>query len=144
MDITCGIYLYSIDMDRILVGHVTNHNAWSIPKGRVDDVDNHYFDCAKRELWEETNISLSDISVLSISELDFTYYKHGKNKLKSFLVMTDTLVDTLNIRCNSYFYEGNVNTPEFDDYRWVKVDDLYKYVHHTQYQNINQLKKLIY
>jgi 8-oxo-dGTP pyrophosphatase MutT (NUDIX family) len=64
MEITCGIYLYSTEIDRVLVGHVTNQNAWSIPKGHYEDTDKSYFACANRELWEETNISLSDLNIL--------------------------------------------------------------------------------
>jgi 8-oxo-dGTP pyrophosphatase MutT (NUDIX family) len=81
MEITCGIYLYSTEIDRVLVGHVTNQNAWSIPKGHYEDTDKSYFACANRELWEETNISLSDLNILEKHEFDFTMYKSNKKKI---------------------------------------------------------------
>jgi 8-oxo-dGTP pyrophosphatase MutT (NUDIX family) len=144
MVITCGIFLYSTKIDRVLVGHVTNQNAWSIPKGHLDDSDSSYFDCAIRELWEETNISLSNLNILEKHEFDFTMYRSSKKKIKTFLIITDTPIETLNIKCNSYFYEGSVKTPEFDTYKWIKVDSLKNYVHYAQYQNVEKIKNLIY
>lgn len=144
MEITCGIYLYSTEIDRILVGHVTNQNAWSIPKGHFEDSDSNYFDCAIRELWEETNISLSDVNVLKQYEFDFTMYRHGNKKIKTFLIVTDTPIENFIIKCNSSFNENGVKYPEFDTFKWIKIDSLKNYVHYTQYRNINQIKNLIY
>jgi 8-oxo-dGTP pyrophosphatase MutT (NUDIX family) len=144
MVITCGIFLYSTKIDRVLVGHVTNQNAWSIPKGHLDDSDSSYFDCAIRELWEETNISISNLNILEKHEFDFTMYRSSKKKIKTFLIITDTPIEKLHIKCNSYFYEGSVKTPEFDTYKWIKVDSLKNYVHYAQYQNVEKIKNLIY
>ena len=145
MEITCGIYLYSTEIDRVLVGHVTNQNAWSIPKGHYEDTDKSYFACAKRELWEETNISLSDLNILEKHEFDFTMYKSGKKKIKTFLIVTDTPIETMDIKCNSYFQDkNNVRIPEFDTYKWIKVDSLKNYVHYAQHQNVEKIKNLIY
>ena len=99
MEISCGIYLYSTKIDRVLVGHVTNHNAWSIPKGHLDSIDDNYFSCAKRELWEETNISLSDVNILEKHEFEYNMYKHGKKKIKTFLIITDTPMENFDIKC---------------------------------------------
>ena len=52
--------------------------------------------------------------------------------------------EKLHIKCNSYFYEGSVKTPEFDTYKWIKVDSLKNYVHYAQYQNVEKIKNLIY
>ena len=144
MEITCGIYLYSTEIDRVLVGHVTNQHAWSIPKGHLDRGDRSYFACAIRELWEETNISINDINILEKHEFDFTTYKNAKKKIKTFLIITDTPIETLNIKCNSYFYENDIKTPEFDAYKWIKIDSLKNYVHYAQHQNVEKIKNLIY
>ena len=144
MEISCGIYLYSTEIDRILIGHVTNHNDWSIPKGRLDETDDDYFDCAKRELWEETNIRLSDLNILKKHEFGFNMYKHGYKKIKTFLIVTDTPIETLDIKCNSYFDDNNIQIPEFDSFKWVKIDSLKNYVHYTQYQNTKKIKNLTY
>lgn len=144
MEITCGIYLYSTEIDRILVGHVTNRNSWSIPKGHLEKSDGDYFTCAIRELWEETNISISDINILEKYEFGFTMYRNGNKKIKTFLIVTNTPIEVLDIKCNSYFYENNTKTPEFDVYKWIKVDSLRNYVHYAQYQNIEKIKNLIY
>lgn len=144
MDITCGIYLYSTEIDRVLVGHVSNRNSWSIPKGHLERNDKSYFTCAIRELWEETNISISDINILKKYEFDFTVYRSGNKKIKTFLIITDTPIEKLDIKCNSYFYENNTKTPEFDAYKWIKVDSLRNYVHYAQHQNIEKIKNLIY
>jgi 8-oxo-dGTP pyrophosphatase MutT (NUDIX family) len=144
VEITCGVYLYSTEIDRILVGHVTNRNYWSIPKGHLERDDKSYFTCAIRELWEETNISISDINIIQKHELDFNDYRNGKKKIKTFIIVTNTPIEKLDIKCNSYFYEGNIKTPEFDNYKWIKVDSLRNYVHYAQYQNIEKIKNLIY
>jgi 8-oxo-dGTP pyrophosphatase MutT (NUDIX family) len=144
MEITCGIYLYSTNVDMILVGHVTNQNAWSIPKGRLENSDDGYFDCAIRELWEETNISLSDVNVLEKYEFDFIKYRHGEKKIKTYLIITNTPIENFNIKCNSFFNENGIKYPEFDVFEWIKIDSLKNYVHYAQYQNINNIKSLIY
>jgi 8-oxo-dGTP pyrophosphatase MutT (NUDIX family) len=144
VEITCGIYLYSTEIDRVLVGHVSNHNSWSIPKGHLEGGDKSYFTCAIRELWEETNISISDINILKKYEFDFTVYRSGNKKIKTFLIITDTPIEKLDIKCNSYFYENNTKTPEFDTYKWIKIDSLRNYVHYTQHQNVEKIKNLIY
>lgn len=144
MVITCGIYLYSTKVGGVLIGHVTNYNSWSIPKGQLDKIDNGYFDCAVRELWEETNILITDVKILGKYELDFVVYKNNKKKLKSFLIVTDTPISELDIKCNSYFYDNNVRTPEFDDFKWVKINELGDYTHYTQSQNIKQIENLIF
>lgn len=143
MEVTCGIFLFSTEINRILVGHVTNHDIWSIPKGRYDKTDIDFFNTAIRELWEETNISLNDINVIYTYEFDYTFYRSNKKKLKSFLIVTDTPVENLNLKCNSNFKENGVEYPEFDRYKWIKVSSLSKYVHHTQYQNEEKIKNLI-
>lgn len=144
MEITCGIYLYSTQIDRVLVGHVTNRNSWSIPKGHLHRSDRNYFACAIRELWEETNITLSDINVLEKHEFDFSMYRNGNKKLKSYLIITDTPIENLNIKCNTYFYDNGVKVPEFDSYKWIKVDSLPHYVPNTQSRNLQKIKNLIY
>lgn len=141
---TCGVFLYSNQIDRVLVGHITNQNAWSIPKGHLDDTDSDYFSCAVRELYEETNIKINQINVLNIKDLGFSEYR-GKNKrIRSYLVVTDTPIEEMDIKCNSYFDENGLSYPEFDSYKWIKIDSLKHYVHYAQSQNTDVIKNLIY
>jgi hypothetical protein len=72
-------------------------------------------------------------------------YKSNKKKIKTFLIVTDTPIETMDIKCNSYFQDkNNVRIPEFDTYKWIKVDSLRNYVHYAQHQNVEKIKNLIY
>jgi 8-oxo-dGTP pyrophosphatase MutT (NUDIX family) len=144
MEISCGIYLYSTQINRVLIGHVTNHNQWSIPKGHFEKSDGNFYNAAIRELWEETNININDLSVLDTHEFDFTFYRSGRKKLKSFLIVFNSPIEYLNVRCNSFFKERGIEYPEFDTYKWIKIESLQKYVHPTQHQNIKKIKNFIY
>ena len=92
MKTTCGIYLYSTALKKLLVCHATNASwkTWSIPKG-LKDPGEESFIAATRELKEETGIDLRKISVLNVRELPAVKYKKQNKTLEAFLVITDDL-----------------------------------------------------
>jgi ADP-ribose pyrophosphatase YjhB (NUDIX family) len=61
---TAGIFLVSKN-GTILVGHPTNHseNFFSVPKGGVNK-DEKLIDAAIRETYEESNVDVSDFTVI--------------------------------------------------------------------------------
>src|SRR5687768_14174723 len=85
MKTTCGVFL--ICNDKLLIGHVTNSNDWSIPKGLMDPGETE-LESAIRELKEETNIDSSNISIVDM-ECIYETYQHKNKKLCAFLAFTD-------------------------------------------------------
>src|ERR1022692_4546624 len=85
--ISCGIYLINSD-NKLLIGHPTKHrpNVWAIPKGRIDNGESDYFEVAKRELLEETNIDLSQFKIDHIVEFDLIRYRETNKYLKGFFI----------------------------------------------------------
>src|SRR6185295_19485258 len=88
--VTCGIYLYSIPLKKILVCHATNSpwNKWSIPKGLQDEGEELYA-AAARELYEETGVSLKELHLVNALQLPAVKYQKQNKLLESFLVLTD-------------------------------------------------------
>jgi 8-oxo-dGTP pyrophosphatase MutT (NUDIX family) len=141
MIVTCGIYLYSTLQKQFLLCHATNSrfDIWSIPKGLPDENES-CFDAASRELYEETGIELSKISVLKMQELPSVDYTKQKKILHPFLVITDTDLSTFEFSCKS-LVQGKY--PEVDRYGWAGFDELGSLAHETQQVNIPLLKKLV-
>jgi len=58
----CGVILFSNRLERILLVLQEASKKWGFPKGhmtRWELYNKQYFDCAKRELYEETGIDLN-------------------------------------------------------------------------------------
>lgn len=68
--------------DKILLVLGRNSMLWSLPKGHRRSYESS-FQCAVRELWEETGISI-DTTNLNYSELPFKRFKVGRYYLLEF------------------------------------------------------------
>jgi 8-oxo-dGTP pyrophosphatase MutT (NUDIX family) len=58
----CGIVLINNTFDKILIIFQNESLKWGLPKGHMDPKELNkkaYFDCAKRELLEETGIMIT-------------------------------------------------------------------------------------
>ncbi len=126
---TCvGIILLNKE-NKIFVGkRIDNQvgNYWQMPQGGVD-VNENYFQAAKRELQEETSVK----SVSLVKELDqwLTYDlpenllgkiwegKYRGQKQKWFIMKFIGKTEEINI---------NTQNPEFLDWKWVNSSDLPK------------------
>ena len=66
-----GMFIVRED-HRILIGHPTNHapNVWSIPKGKIETGETS-LEGAIRETLEETNIDLSDYTLIGNLDINF-------------------------------------------------------------------------
>lgn len=141
---TCGFFIYNIDTNSILLGHVTNGEHWSIPKGKQEQ-DESIFQAAIRELQEESNIDSRFISNCSVWKLSPQKYTHGKKRLNSFLAICDS--KPKDIKCVSTFEDSYGNTlPEFDMLKWFTIDDIKAYqvpIHYTQYDSFLEAEKII-
>lgn len=144
MKYTCGIYLFNINTRQFLIGHVTNtKGAFSIPKGCYDDTDANYFEAAKRELLEETNIQLDDLNITMTVPLKHVAYKN--RILVSYLVIIDEAPGKLNnIRCTSMFTNARgTEEPEIDYFKWVTIHESNFYLPISQRENLNSINSII-
>jgi 8-oxo-dGTP pyrophosphatase MutT (NUDIX family) len=141
MTITCGIYLYDLHNDKILVCHPTRGSwkSWSIPKG-LKEPGEELFQAAARELHEETGINLLQVRVGLAIALPPAPYKKQKKALHSFLVICESDLSAFEPVCSSITPKGY---PEVDSWRWIPADQLPEYVHESQTEHLNLLKDRI-
>ncbi len=133
MLVTCGIYLYSTRMKKLLVCHATNSpwNKWSIPKGLKDEGENA-FDAAVRELYEETGIRTELLHILKKHTLPPVNYRKQKKILESFLLITDADLEHYPFTCKSYTEKS---IPEVDRWKWIAPGVLGTWLHESQSEN---------
>jgi len=120
---TCGIFLYDIDKERLLICHATNcGKMFSIPKGMKDESDSSFWNAAIREMKEETNISYTDLEIVySFEDLPHSLYKSGKKTLVSYLIVVKNFKGS-NLKCISHFKDKNgKEIPEIDYFKWVTL-----------------------
>lgn len=148
MKVTCGIYLFRSD-NKMLIGHPTKHksNIWSIPKGRMDEGENDYFDVAKRELLEETNINLDKYKIERKKEFDSVQFKENRC-LKAFFIKVNSDFSDSDIKCTSMVYRkiNGVDTPvfpEFDEFRWVTIEEAKEVLRPFQHDQLDKCGKYL-
>lgn len=141
MEISCGIYLYSILNKKFLICHATRSkkSLWSIPKG-LKETNESVLDAALRELFEETNIDADKINVLRLHKLPAVKYKKRNKILEAFLIITDHDFQDIKLKCHS---KVSNQLPEIDQYKWIDFYSLKGFVHETQIQNLDEIKKVI-
>ena len=141
---TCGFFIYHSPSNSMLFGHVTNHNEWSIPKGK-QEAGETILSAALRELSEEANIPEEFVAKCKVYGLKPQKYSHNKKRLNVFLVICDTLPK--NIFCISKFTDSHGNEyPEFDKHRWFtlkQIDSMRIPIHYTQYNAYLEAKEII-
>lgn len=143
---TAGIFFINKDL-KLLIAHPTGHDFWSIPKGKLEKGEDS-ISAALRETWEETNVDLGGIT--KWYELDTIKYKHGKKKLKPFIVLEIENLkinsDEFILKCNSIIDNNskwNVGLPEMDDYKWVTIDEARIMLHYTQVECLDFIIEII-
>jgi 8-oxo-dGTP pyrophosphatase MutT (NUDIX family) len=141
MLITCGIYLYSTRMKKLLVCHATNSpwNSWSIPKGLKDEGEDA-FTAAVRELYEETGIELGKTGVFKKHTLPPVNYRKQKKTLESFLILTDADLEHFPLVCISHTEKS---IPEVDRWKWIPPEMITSLLHESQAANNELIKELI-
>ncbi|CAG7580430.1 MAG: nudix hydrolase [uncultured marine phage] len=148
MKITCGIWLIN-NRKEILFTHPTYHpeKFHTIPKGLIDKGETE-MEAAKRELFEETNISWDQIKefITNITELTIKPYNHGKKSLKSFVVECDSDLEFLDLKCEFMVTSHKwAPFPEVDGFVWKTLDgsrnDLD--LHHTHIMCFKELEDIL-
>ena len=141
---TCGFFIFNKNTKKVLFGHVTNNNEWSIPKGKQEEGET-LFQAALRELEEEANITKDFISKCYVYKLDPINYNHKKKRLNSFLaICEETPTD---ISCPSTFVDSYGNKlPELDMHRWFEIPEVVNKlfpIHYTQHQAFLQAYEIL-
>lgn len=122
----CGVVLFNKEFDKFLIIFQKESLKWGLPKGHVDKNEfcqNAYFDCAKRELLEETGIMINN---------------HKHRKLGSF-VIRDKMFYVMQLMKDISLRQP-IDTKEIGGIRWLAVTNLIDFL--TNYSCNVTLKEL--
>lgn len=114
----CGIILFNLDMNDLLIVFQNKSKKWGFPKGhmtRLELYNKEYLKCAKRELLEETGIDLRVIQ----------HTKYGS------VIIGNKLFFVIEIKTK------HVDTNPLDEYeistiKWIKRKDLNMFVNSNE------------
>ncbi len=122
--ISCGFIIRYKNL--LFTIHPTNSNFLSIPKGVVD-INEDYFDAAKRELQEETSLIYDELDIKNERILGLYPYLKHKN-LYLIELMLNKRFDVDNLNCSSYYMNSRTgkNEKEVDAFQWIPFKDYNK------------------
>ena len=106
----CGVVLVNKTMSKVLIVLQKQSMKWGLPKGHMSEeeiVESRYFECAKRELYEETGVWLSAI----------------KNKTLGSLVLNDKFFYVVQIFQDS-LWTNPVDKNEILEATWLPISDI--------------------
>lgn len=112
----CGIVLLNKTLDSVLVIFQNESLKWGLPKGHMEPNElKHklYFDCARRELLEETGIMISTQK----------YKKYGTLFLGSKLFYVLQLIRDVHLR-------KPLDTSEIGDVQWLPIKNIGPFIEH--------------
>lgn len=113
------------DGAQLLIGHVTNHAYWDIPKGQMDPGESALA-AAQRECEEETGIQIPSHELRLLGLFD---YKPKKN-LVLYVQNVPTMPDPASCVCKSKFKNARgIWEPELDAFKLIKWHEI---AHHCQ------------
>lgn len=121
--ISCGVLIYKkVENDLyVLLGHATNQKWWDIFKGGKDENESTYV-CAVRELYEETGLAFPAHKYNKLHY--FPNYRPNKELYVYPIEVNDINVKSLKALPN---IDDSIEF-EFDEYQWVKYEDIPNYV----------------
>jgi len=118
--------------DVLIVHKPRKNDAWQIPQGGIEEGENA-IEAGKRELLEETNINLKEDPVLCSQFYQYDYPEGFKRAEKPKyegqnlqFVATHVPDDTI----------VKVDQRELNDFKWIKPDELKKYLNRRDYREI--------
>lgn len=124
---TCGIIIADWN-NSILAGHPTgkkyDKECYDLLKGCAEEGEED-FDCAVRELWEESGLKILSRKCHARNIKDLGIFNYSKGKLiHLYLVRFRRFPDIKKLHCDSYFTtdKGKV-LPEMNGYRVIKKDE---------------------
>jgi 8-oxo-dGTP pyrophosphatase MutT (NUDIX family) len=114
----CGIVLVNKHFNKILIIFQNESLKWGLPKGHMDDNEfmcKAYFECAKRELLEETGIMINT----------HKHRKIGTFVIRDKLFYILQLLKDINIR-------KPIDTTEIGDIKWLPITDIINFMNKYQ------------
>lgn len=143
METTCGIFLID-NRDQCLIVHPTGHqkHSWSLPKGRLE-LGEDYLETAIRELFEETGINLPEYAsyITMIRRLPSVKYTTRPKTLVPFVIWLSISMQNVHLYCD---IQGDDRFPENDDFKWVGLRQLFRFIHPTQKSVIQHVQSHYY
>jgi 8-oxo-dGTP pyrophosphatase MutT (NUDIX family) len=123
--IECGIILFNQDLSKLIIVYQNTSHKWGFPKGKMFDNEKQYglyYDCASREMLEETGICL----------------KHNRKKYKkingaeSSIIIKNKILfvlstDSVHVR-NCYPRD----TEEIGQTRWINTHELGSFIQNNE------------
>lgn len=124
---TCAVVL--IDKDGSILGCHSygkkENTGYDFPKGCKEENEED-IDAACRELYEETNITLTPEDIKDL--IDLGLHKHNKEKnIHIFLLKVEEFPDLDLLTCNSYFERRGYKFPEVDGYKIITKKERYMF-----------------
>lgn len=110
----CGVILFDKNLEKVLIIFQKESLKWGLPKGHLEEREkqnNKYFDCAKRELLEETGIMINN---------------HKHKKLGTFIIR-DKLFYVLQLLKEIAIYQP-IDTTEIGAIKWLCIKDLMSFL----------------
>lgn len=127
--LSCGIII--TNGYKMLIGHVTNSDHWTIPKGKKE-INESPSEAACRETFEECGVSI-DIS--NLLDLGVFYYKPNKD-LHIFMYTVKNLPIIEDLKCSSFTKLG---FPEIDSYEIISILDYDKYMNSNMTRILDEI-----
>ena len=125
---SAGFVIYN-SKDQLLL--VENYGCtWSVPKGHLDNKED-VLTAAYRELWEETNLTESDIFRMSPKYSYVRDSSAGPPEEKHITLFTGLLKD-INHKCDS-------DDPSITNYKWVYGNEAEKLLTPKDYKAVSKL-----
>lgn len=110
----CGVILFNRDLNELLVVLQRESNKWGFPKGHMTHMElynKEYFNCAKRELLEETGI-------------DLRCHRHTKY---GTIIISNKLFYVIEIK-KDFISVKPLDVNEICTYKWIKRSELFDFV----------------
>lgn len=120
---TCAVVL--IDKDGSILGCHSygkkENTGYDFPKGCKEENEED-IDAACRELYEETNIKLTNEDKKDL--IDLGTFKHNKEKnIHIFLLKVEEFPKLDLLKCNSFFERHGKEYPEVDGWKIIKKEE---------------------
>ena len=110
----CGIVLINKNFDNVLIIFQNESLKWGLPKGHMDQNEllrQAYFDCAKRELLEETGIMINT---------------HKHRKIGTF-ILRDKLFYVVQL-LKDIRIQRPIDTKEIGNIRWLPITKIIDFI----------------
>ena len=124
------------DGDKFLICKTTLAKTYDLPKGMVENNENHKEACI-RECKEETGLDFSYSEIIDLGIYEYMSYKD----LHLFMVKVNILpsIDTMN--CASTFTRYGKDFPEVNGYKYISFNEIDEYMNKSMIKTLKQYLK---